>query len=521
MHPRALGFCAVGAPPRRFSPSPGKDDGRRPRASPLRPRARLPLSRGRVCGILKGVQNADARSSRKPAHSAARPDRAWRSSPPAVRIETLGCKVNRADSEAIAAELARRGYRIAGPDERAVASIVNTCTVTHVADAKARKLIRRLARDGSQAPVIVTGCYAERAAAALAAIPGVARVVSNQAKGELARIVAELVGPADARPTGECAAQPRPARPGSARAFVAVQDGCDHRCSYCIVPQVRGPMRSRPVAEVLAEIQALAAAGAGEVVICGIRLGAYGEEPEGRGLARLLRAARNAEVPRLRLSSVEPWDVGPELIAEISDHPLVCPHLHLPLQSADEAVLRAMRRPQTYADYRALAERLRAAMPDLAVTTDLMVGFPGETEAAFASTCRAVAEIGFARVHVFRYSPRPGTSAAIMPEQVPETAKAARAARLAELAEASGRRFAARFVGRSVRVLFEECAQGTCSGLTEAYLTARVSGSPSLVGQLAGVQVLAVESNGIAGRVARPVREEAPTGRARNRTARG
>jgi threonylcarbamoyladenosine tRNA methylthiotransferase MtaB len=425
----------------------------------------------------------------------------------AVRIETLGCKVNQADSETLAAQLLGHGYRIARPGESAAVIIVNTCTVTHVADAKARKLIRRLARANPQAALIVTGCYAERAPAELAQIPGVARIVPNRSKADLLRIARQLAPPQGLprAATGSVfAAGPRPARPGSVRAFVAAQDGCDHHCSYCIVPDVRGPMRSRPIADVLAEMRALAAAGAHEVIICGIRLGAYGEEPAGRGLARLLRATRDLPMARVRLSSIEPWDVGEELIAEIVAHPLLCPHLHLPLQSGDDDILRAMSRPYTFHDYRRLVQRVREAAPDIAITTDLMVGFPGESERAFENTLHAVDAIGFARAHVFRYSRRPETRAAVMPEQVPESVKAARAARLIKAAQASARRFAQRFVGRKVTVLFEECVRGTCSGLTDAYLPAKAPGDPSLIGRVAGVDALAVESSYIAGRLAQP-----------------
>jgi threonylcarbamoyladenosine tRNA methylthiotransferase MtaB len=456
----------------------------------------------------------------------------------AVRIATLGCKVNQADSEALAEALVRRGYRIAGPDEPAAVCVVNTCTVTHVADAKARKLIRRLARDNPGAEVVVTGCGAERAAAA-ARIATAVRVVTNSAKHELPQVVAALLSKkaldtvipsaseesptSSAPPIGDSSvaelprndtrfcrcgerthirdAGPRPARPGSVRAFVKVQDGCDHRCAYCIVPDARGPRRSRPLQEVVAHVRSLAQAGAREVVICGIRLGTYGEEPLGRGLARLLRAAREVPVARLRLSSIEPWDVGEELIEEVAAHPLLCPHLHLPLQSGDDEVLRAMGRPYSLHDYGALVERLRKLMPDIAVTTDLMVGFPGESERAFDNTCHAVATLGFARVHVFRYSPRPGTPAAAMPEHVPERVKTERAGVLTKAAAQAARRFAQRLTGRVVPVLFEQWEAGTCCGLTDTYLTARAPGSESLAGQVAGVRIRSVESEFVAGEV--------------------
>ena len=253
-----------------------------------------------------------------------------------VRLLTLGCKVNQCEAEEMARALVARGYEVVGHAEAEV-YIVNTCTVTATADAKARKLIRKLAREHPGAALIVTGCLAQRDAVAVAALPGVAAVLPNTRKGEIAAVVAQV--PNLRSPAGggrEEAGVGTPALQARTRAFVKVQDGCDHRCAYCVVPDARGPMVSKPRAEVLRALARLAEAKAQEVVLCGIRLGAYDN------FAALLRELREVEIPRVRLSSLEPMDVDDALLAEISDHPRLCHHLHLPLQSGDDAILAAM-----------------------------------------------------------------------------------------------------------------------------------------------------------------------------------
>jgi threonylcarbamoyladenosine tRNA methylthiotransferase MtaB len=397
---------------------------------------------------------------------------------PCVRILTLGCKVNQCDSEELARALAARGYEVVGRGRAADLYVVNTCTVTGVADAKARKLIRKLAREHPESRIVVTGCLAQRAPEGAPGLPQVAAVVPNTEKPRLPEVIAALL-PA---PLTAGAGLP----PSRSRAFVKLQDGCDHRCAYCAVPDARGPMWSKPLAQARAEVARLAAAGVPEVVLCGIRLGAYGRGPDG-DLVSLLHDMRDVPIPRLRLSSLEPMDCDEALLAEIADHPTLCHHLHLPLQSADDAVLRAMRRSYTGRDFARLVGRVRKGWPDAAVSADVMVGFPGETEAQFRCTLDFLGAQRFSRVHVFPFSPRPGTPAAEM-ALLPAPVTRARTEEALLLAAALAQEAAAGWVGRPVRVLFEQRGRdGRLTGLTEHYVRVHAAGPSEWVGRIVEV----------------------------------
>ncbi|MBN1460787.1 MAG: tRNA (N(6)-L-threonylcarbamoyladenosine(37)-C(2))-methylthiotransferase MtaB, partial [Armatimonadetes bacterium] len=342
-----------------------------------------------------------------------------------VRIITLGCKVNQCDSDEIARSLAARGYTLVGRRDWASTYIVNTCTVTSMADAKARKLVRRIARSNPDAIIIVTGCLAERDPSACLDLPGVTAVVPNRRKSQLADFLPHLQAPMF----------PTTYLPARTRAFLKVQDGCDHRCAYCAVPDARGAPTSKPLRRVLDEVQRMIEAGAQEVVLCGIRLGAYGVGRDGESLAVLLRNLREVHPRRLRLSSIEPLDVTEELLEEMADHPALCHHLHLPLQSGDDAVLAAMDRGYATADFRRLATRIREHWPDVALTTDAMVGFPGETDDQFVNSLAFLEEMQFTRIHVFPYSRRLGTPAADRQDQVLGTVMKDRVRQTLELAD--------------------------------------------------------------------------------------
>ena len=411
---------------------------------------------------------------------------------PRIRIITLGCKVNQCDGDEMGRSLAAAGFDLV-PSGQADLYIVNTCTVTATADAKARKLIRKLAREHPGAKLVVTGCGADRDAEAVG-MPGLV-VVPNARKADIAELVARAtVGghagmarspEATATAADGVAAYP-PYSTARTRAFLKIQDGCDHRCAYCAVPDARGRPVSKPLPEVLAELRRLAEGGAQEVVLCGIRLGAYGREGGGApGLADLLRSARGIAIPRLRLSSVEPMDLDGDLLAEMAGHPRLCHHLHLPLQSGDDAVLAEMGRGYTTTDYARLVDRIRGAWPEAAITTDVMAGFPGETEMQFQSTVDFAQEIGFSRVHVFPYSPRPGAPAAQRRDQTPAAVKRQRAERLLMIGAQLAQRAATSWVGREVRVLFEERDPGgALTGLTDQYLRVRCHGPSAWLGRI-------------------------------------
>ncbi len=395
-----------------------------------------------------------------------------------VCILTLGCKVNQCDSDEVARGLAARGYRIAGRGEPAETYIVNTCTVTATADAKARKLIRRIAREHPQAALIVTGCLAQRDPYSLLNLPGVTAVVPNTRKLGLPYFLPELQAPS----------RPATYLPVRTRCFLKIQDGCDHCCAYCVVPDARGGPVSKSLSAALAELHELADSGAQEVVLCGIRLGAYGKDRGDSSLAGLLRKVRDIAIPRIRLSSIEPMDLDEGLLGEMSDHPTLCHHVHMPLQSGDDSVLSAMGRGYTSASFAEIVARVRAAWPEPAITTDVMVGFPGETEKQFKRSVDFVREMGFARIHVFPYSRRPDTPAAKRRDEVTAAVKRERTQEMLSLARDLARAAAQQWIGREVSVLFEETdGRGRLTGHTPQYQTVRASGPESRIGRIAHV----------------------------------
>lgn len=412
--------------------------------------------------------------------------------PPRVCIRTLGCKVNQCDSDEMARSLLARGFDVV-EDGAADLYLINTCTVTATADAKARKLARKLAREHPGSALVLTGCWAQRDPVAAAALPQVAAVVPNDQKSEIGEIASRLLGRSVApatprRPFGRSVGF---ARLGRTRAFVKIQDGCDHHCAYCAVPQARGRPASRPLPQVLDHLWRLADAGIQEVVLCGIRLGAYApEQPDRPALADLLGGVRDLPIPRLRLSSIEPMDADERLLSQLADHPTVCHHLHLPLQSGDDAVLAAMGRGYTAGEYAQTVARVRAIWADAAITSDVMVGFPGESDEQFERTVRFVREIGFSRLHVFAYSPRPGTAAAQRDDQIPASVRRQRAACLLAVAADLAQRAALSWVGREVRLLAEkETKVGELTGLTEQYLRARCPGPRDWIGRIVAAKV--------------------------------
>lgn len=393
-----------------------------------------------------------------------------------LRVVTLGCKVNQYESEYVRQALLAAGFRDAAPGEQAALCIVNTCTVTLEGDYKSRKLIRQLARQNPHAPIVVMGCYAARAPDELARLPGVVEVWGDKRDlGQRLRRFGVHHPPAGLRTFGRLH-----------RALVKIQDGCTLGCSYCIVPVVRPALWSRPAAEVLDEVRQLLAAGFQEIVLTGIHLGHYGRAGEAPGPAQppglvgLLRRLVALEGRfRIRLSSLDATEVSDELLALMAEYPdRLCPHLHLPLQSGSDAVLRRMRRRGSA---EAFVERCRAICNRLdqpALTTDVIVGFPGEQEGDFQATCRVVEAAGLCRVHVFRFSPRPGTPAAQMPDQIPAEVKRQRAARLQALSRALASRFAQSLCGRRLEVLVEgqlPRQPGRFVGTAERYVTVEFS----------------------------------------------
>jgi threonylcarbamoyladenosine tRNA methylthiotransferase MtaB len=411
--------------------------------------------------------------------------------PPRIALRTLGCKVNRTESEALAEALAGSCTVVIDSDEGAVV-VVNTCTVTGEADAKARKAIRHALAAGA-GTVVVTGCLAAIDPEGLEALDP--RVVVEPDRAALAGRVSRLAG---VEP-GDAASVPvRPATLGRIRVMVKVQDGCDHRCTYCIVPDARGPARSVPTAAVVARVSALALAGAAEVVLTGVNIGRYGDPAGAPDLAALVEAVAATPIARLRLSSIEPPDLDLPLLGAISRAAKVVPHLHVPLQSGCDSTLDAMGRGYCTAQYASVLEEARAAIPGLAVTTDVIVGFPGETDADFSQSLAFVEACAFAKLHVFRYSRRAGTPAAIRTDQLPPFVKAARAARMRALGERLAAAYALGRVGQVASVLVERCAGGLAEGTSEDHLRVRFRGSAA-VGQVVRVALAEADGAGVFG----------------------
>jgi len=398
-----------------------------------------------------------------------------------VYFKALGCRLNEAELERWARECSARGCTLAAAPEDADLVVVNTCAVTAEAVRKSRRLLRQCRRRNPNARLVVSGCYASLDPEAVRAMDGVDLLVGNADKdGLVALAVAGLAARAPAAQRAEPAAAALLAR-GRSRAFVKIQDGCRHRCTFCIVTVARGSERSRPIAEVVAEVRALADAGVPEAVLTGVHVGGYGADL-GTDLGALIRAIlADTDLPRLRLASVEPWDL-PEAFFALFDHPRLMPHVHLPLQSGCDATLKRMGRRCRSADYGRLVDRARAAVADFNVTTDIIVGFPGETEADWRGSLGCIERIGFGHVHVFPFSPRPGTAAAAFPGQVPETVRRARCAELHELAAQMKQRWLARFVGRELPVLWESpvpqagSGRAHCAGYTPNYLRCTTAG---------------------------------------------
>jgi threonylcarbamoyladenosine tRNA methylthiotransferase MtaB len=373
--------------------------------------------------------------------------------PRTCRLVTLGCKVNQYETQYAREMLEANGYREAADGEPADLCLVNTCTVTHEADAKGRQAIRRLARDNPGAAIVVMGCFATRAPETVARLPGVVKVVTDKAR--LAEGLREFG--VSAVPRGITRFD------GHQRAFVKVQDGCLLNCTYCIIPQVRPVLRSRPPEEIIAEVRGLVDRGCQEIVLTGVHLGHYGidlsrgrPKDQWRRLWHLLELL--ADLPgdfRIRLSSLEAAEVRDELVRVLAGHPRVCPHLHLCLQSGSDRILAAMRRRYRSAGFLERCRRLRAALDEPAFTTDVIVGFPGETDADFEATCRVLREVGFCKVHVFSYSPRQGTPAASLAGTVPPAVVARRREQLLALEAEMAAAYYRRLIGRRLDVLVE------------------------------------------------------------------
>jgi threonylcarbamoyladenosine tRNA methylthiotransferase MtaB len=411
-----------------------------------------------------------------------------------VAFYTLGCKLNQAESELLARQFAEAGYSVVGGDGADI-YVLNTCTVTHIADRKSRHLLRLWRKRNPEALIIATGCYAERAPQELAQV-GADLVVGNEQKTHL---LGELKG--EPAPVARCSAeQSVPGVVSRVRSFIKIQDGCNDACAYCIVPQVRGCERCLPMADIVNEVKARVVLGYKEVVLTGTKIGDY--KHNGANLKQLVEQVLAATgVERLHLSSLQPRDVSPELISLWQDLRL-CRHFHLALQSGSDAVLRRMKRHYSVDDYRQAVFLIRKTVPDVAITTDIMVGFPGESAEEFEESYRFCQEIDFANIHVFSYSSRPGTLAARMVGQINDRLKKERSLRMLEMAQRSIRKFCQRFLGQNMTVLWEkEVTQGSgiYSGLSHNYIRVLTQSSEPLTNQFLPVRLVRLHNQGLWG----------------------
>ncbi|MCU7936220.1 MAG: tRNA (N(6)-L-threonylcarbamoyladenosine(37)-C(2))-methylthiotransferase MtaB [Candidatus Thiodiazotropha sp. (ex Dulcina madagascariensis)] len=386
-----------------------------------------------------------------------------------IHLKTLGCRLNEAELETWSREFQAWGHAMTGNAEEADLLVVNTCAVTEEAVRKSRKLLGRSSRQNPNARLVVSGCFASLDPNAALEMEGVDLVINNQDKERLVELVSEKL---DLTVMAEAATEPEATgllERGRQRAFIKVQDGCRYRCTFCIVTLARGEERSRPAREIIAETNRLYGEGIREVVLTGVHIGGYGSDI-GASLAGLIRRILNeTDIPRLRIGSIEPWDL-PGDFWSLFDNPRFMPHLHLPLQSGSDSVLRRMARRCRSDEYRQLLKQARRQVDDLNVTTDIIVGFPGETEDEWQQTLDFVEETGFGDLHIFAYSPRQGTKAATLPDPVSREVKRQRSETLHRLNERLRRQTLKRYIGRTFPVLIEGQGAHGWSGYTPNYL---------------------------------------------------
>lgn len=409
-----------------------------------------------------------------------------------VGFHTLGCKVNQSETEAMTALFLDKGYQLGDFEDYCDVYVINTCTVTHAGDRKSRQMIRRAKHINPKAVVVVTGCYAQASPEAVAAIEDVDIILGTNKRNRIVDEVEQFSGRrkqlVDAKDTltdFEEISMDRVIQ--KARAYLKVQEGCEQFCTYCIIPYARGPLRSRSMENTLQEAKKLEQAGFREIILTGIHLGAYGKPSEAEAEAGAVQTVTLADLcemllketsfERIRLSSIEPTEVDDHLLRLFAENRRMCRHLHLPLQAGDDSVLEAMHRPYNTGQYRQEMARIRAAVPGIALSTDLMVGFPGETDEQFANSLQFCDEIGFSSMHLFKYSPRAGTPAAGYPNQVRNEVKEQRSKQMQEMAEKNMLRYMEQHLGQTVEVLIEEQREdGIWLGHTDNYLHVAVEG---------------------------------------------
>lgn len=451
-----------------------------------------------------------------------------------IAFYTLGCKVNQYETEALKEEFARAGYQVTGEDDVADIYVINTCTVTNLADRKSRQYIRRMKRRSPEAVIAVTGCYAQTKPAEVASVEGVDIVAGNGEKNEIRKYIEDFIDRREAQEKKDrhklCMVTPCEelteykssgiitSMESRTRAYIKIEEGCNRFCSYCMIPYARGPVRSRSMDEIIREAKTLIDKGFKELILTGINTALYGAERDGlngcepcvngvakpvpdSGIEPLIRAL--SDIPgdfRIRLSSLEPTVINAEYVKGLLKYEKLCRHLHLSIQSGSDEVLGKMNRHYTVKEYMDIVNVLKDFDPLYGITTDIIAGFPGETEAAFGETLAAVDAAGFCRVHCFRYSKRSGTKAAEMTDQIPGNVKNERLERLAEKAGEAASAFYEKCRGSIRHVLFEErTEEGLLTGYTDNYVRVYAEGGDELLGTFADVILLHEYRDGMKG----------------------
>ncbi|RAU94203.1 tRNA (N(6)-L-threonylcarbamoyladenosine(37)-C(2))-methylthiotransferase MtaB [Paenibacillus sp. YN15] len=423
-----------------------------------------------------------------------------------VAFHTLGCKVNFYETEGIWQLFRNEGYEKADFEETADVYVINTCTVTNTGDKKSRQAIRRAIRRNPEAIIAVTGCYAQTAPAEIAAIPGVDIVIGTQDRDKIMELVhkyqaerAPINAVRNIMKTREFEELDVPEFTGHTRAFLKIQEGCNNFCTFCIIPWSRGLLRSRKPESVLAQARQLVETGYQEIVLAGIHTGGYGEDLDGYSLAMLLRDLDKVDgLKRIRISSIEASQIDREILDVLGSSSKMCRHLHIPLQAGDDAVLSAMRRKYTTAEYGRKLELIHQTMPDVAVTTDVITGFPGETAEMFESGLHFMEQMRFADMHIFPYSKRTGTPAARMDGQIPEEEKNRRVGLLMELSSRMRLDYSRRFAGEILEVIpemgsYEGDGDVELIGHSDNYLHVAFSGPKELAGRMVQVRLTEAE----------------------------
>ncbi|MEG6585819.1 tRNA (N(6)-L-threonylcarbamoyladenosine(37)-C(2))-methylthiotransferase MtaB [Dendrosporobacter sp. 1207_IL3150] len=429
---------------------------------------------------------------------------------PRVALTTLGCKVNQFETEVMEGLFKKRNYEIGEFNEPADVYVINTCSVTHLGEKKSRQLIRRATRLNPNAIIAVTGCYSQISPEQVESIPGVNVIIGTKDRHKIVDLVEEVVGNhrqvnvvTDIMQAQNFEDIPLFDTPGRTRAFLKIQEGCTNFCTYCIIPYARGPLRSRSLVSILAEAQKLVAAGFKEIVLTGIHLGAYGRDLGGS--VSLIDAIKTvlsvSSLARLRLGSLESIEVSDELIELILNDTRLCRHLHLPLQAGDNTVLMAMNRQYTAEQFSDLAVSIMRRVPNLALSTDIIVGFPGETEEMFNNGLEVVNKLNFAKIHVFPYSRRKGTPAADYPDQVPEEIKKHRVALLQDVSEKKADSFKKAYIGNVLDVLFETKSNKIIDGLTGNYLRVYADAGSITEGTICKVRLEKLFKDGLWGTI--------------------